>query len=369
MSKLQTHGPRAHAVGYSPIATPWLVRRARQHSKKTSCAPCKFALPASGNLLYRRPVGKTFNSEKRMKQILLTLAVFAAALVPSRASTLLPYLDNIRAEIVNQQTIVSNAPPPLDKPLATALRKALFQIDRPTPTNIVNDTKALASIAKTLNKTSVSNVFDPLIRSALINYADEVMTRLVAASNTVASTFPSGPHTAANNLIAQAFDAVESALANSDTTAGAKALAAVTKKLTAISNVVAKAETAKAPPARINARVTGSLNTTIKTAAAGIAPGVGLNIGGAQPQGAGFKQINFVLNNVPEGTSTVPLTFGNVNILSLGGAINYGNGTGTATVTRNNANSTAFGTFTFTASGVGGTTGTVTVTGDFFGTW
>src|SRR5687768_16525851 len=109
-----------------------------------------------------------------MKRIVIAFVVLTAAMAQhTRASAFLPFLDPIRTEIVNQQVIVSNAPT-LDKPLATSLRKALLQIDRPTPTNLVNDTKALSSIAATLNKTSLSNTFDPLIRTALANYAGVV---------------------------------------------------------------------------------------------------------------------------------------------------------------------------------------------------
>jgi hypothetical protein len=133
---------------------------------------------------------------------------------------------------------------------------------------------------------------------------------------------------------------------------------------------IARAENAPAPPASITARITGSMKTTIKTQGAGIVAGDGLVLNGAQAMGAGFKQINLVCLAVPEGTHTVNVQNGSINTLQFPGiAVNFGNGVGTATVTRNNANRTAFGTFTFTATGVSGTTGTITVTGEFTGTF
>jgi hypothetical protein len=310
-----------------------------------------------------------------MKQILLTLVVFTTALVQQASATVFQPglgLGAVRTEIVNQQVIVSNAVT-LDKPLATALRAALLQIDRTTPTNLVNDTKALQTITAKLNKTSLSNTFDPLIRATLLNYFGVVAGALNNASNTLAGTFPSGPHTAGDNLIATVFDSVEAALANVNTTLASKALAVVTKKLSQINSVVTKADNAPAPPARINARVTGSWGVSIKTQGAGIVGGAGLILNGAQQAGLGVRGIGFSTATVPEGTSTVAITAGAVTQLKFPGITTaytmQGGDSGTVTVTRNNSNRTAYGTFTFTATGDQGTTGTVTVTGDFFGTF
>ncbi len=307
-----------------------------------------------------------------MKRILIALVVLTAALPQhARASVFLPFLDPIRSEILNQQTIVSNAPS-LDKPLATSLRKALLQIDRPTPTNLVNDTKALSSIAATLNKTSLSNTFDPLIRSALGNYAGVVGGELHSVSNSLLATFPSGPHTAGNNLITQAFDAVDSALANVNTTTGTKALAAVTKKLGVVNSLLAKARNAPAPPVQFRATITASgegssaFQPTPARAAAAVLTGNTLQIVGVQVQRIGgtsvrTRYLTVAIPNIIEGTHVynVSPAGGDATVLyvlteNIGGVASgdsYNATSGTITATWNPATRAAVGSFTFSGPG------------------
>jgi len=321
-----------------------------------------------------------------MKKLLILTSIVSAAFIQNlEATPFLPHLGPIRTEIVNQQVIVSNTTP-LNKPLATALRKALLQIDRPTPTNLVNDTKALSSIAGTLNKTSLSNTFDPLIRTALGNYVGVLGADLHSISNALVTTFPSGPHTAANNLIAAAFDSVEAVIANGNTTLATKALAAVTKKLPAIQNLLTKAINAPAPSARFTATVTGDIlgtfnftpihNVIIVTYQGGSLRVAGTNF---KIAGATSRTLVVTVPNIIDGTTTYNFATQNgpglahvewgVGSGATGQSDLYRGTSGTLTVTVNTAARTAVASFNFIAPGDNTGTTASSNNGVFSVTW
>jgi hypothetical protein len=308
-----------------------------------------------------------------MKKLLLPLILFAACLSQqARATQFLPFLNAIRSEILNQQVIVSNTVP-LNKPLATALRKARTALDRTTPTNLVNDTKTLATVAATLNKSALSNQFDALIRSAIVNYAGTLSGALNTISNALLTTFPSGPHTAANNLIAQVHDTIADVLANGNTTLATKALAAITKKLPAIQNLLTRAINAPAPPVQLKATITATGEGTFKfqptPAKAAVATLIGnqLTIIGAQVQRIGTTSVrsrNLAIGipNITDGTHVYAVGGGGANAsvlytISQGGlgvpptGDAYTAVSGTLTVTWNSATRAAVGTFTFSGPG------------------
>jgi hypothetical protein len=304
-----------------------------------------------------------------MKRLLALALVLTGMVTQLEATPFLPHLNSLQVELTAQLETANNAEEP-DPKLITALRKALTQLTRTTPTNLLNDVKALASISATLSKSSASNTFGPLLEDALSAYLQVMLDAGVTLSNRLNASFPSKTRTAAEGKLALLFDQIEAASTTANLAAAAKLAAKAPKTLVVSESLVSRAEDAPAPPARITARVTGAVNMTINTTGAGIVAGHGLVVNGAQPMGAGFKQINFSLLAVPEGTHQVNVAFANVNTLQFPGiARNWGNGTGTATVTRNNAHGTAFGTFTFTATGLQGTAGTITVTGEFSGSF
>lgn len=308
-----------------------------------------------------------------MRKTLLTFTIVATAmLLSARASTLLPYLDPIDAEIINQQVILSNNPP-VDRALATALRKARTSIERTTPTNLVNDTKALASVAATLNKTSLSNTFDPLIRTALGNYVGEVENALNTTSNALLLTFPSGPHTAANNIIGLAFDSIEAAQGNVNTTLATKGLAVVTKKVTVVNNLLTKAENAHAPPVQLRATIaatpegTFAFQPTPAKAAVAVLSGSTLGIIGVQVQritttSVRVRTLTITIPNITDGTHIYnvsnnggdamviyTISQGAPGVPPSGDA--YTATSGTLTVTYNSGTKAAVGTFTFSGPG------------------
>ena len=308
-----------------------------------------------------------------MKKILFGLFLFSLILTPrARATLFLPYLNAVRSEILNQQVIVSNTVP-LNKPLAVALRKALMTIDRPTPTNLVNDTKTLATVAATLNKSALSNHFDALIRSAIANYATVLGGSLNTISNALLTTFPSGPHTAANNLIGQVFDLIEGAIANGNTTLATKALATVAKKLPAVQNLLNKAINAPPPPVQLSVTITASGEGTFKftpiPSRAAVATLIGnqLEITGVAVQRIGAtsvrtRNIFIVIPNITDGTHVYNVGGGGSNgsvlyTIAQGGlglpptGDAYSASGGTLVVTWNSSTRVGVGAFSFSGNG------------------
>jgi hypothetical protein len=300
-----------------------------------------------------------------MKNPILLFALISAAFIEQvRASAFLPYLDPIRTEITNQQVILSNAPP-VDRPLATALRKALLQVDRTTPTNLVNDTRALASLTATLNKSSLSNTFDPLIRGALGNYVGVISASLNSLSNSLSTAFPSGPHTAANNLIAKSFSSVEGVIENGNTTLATKSLAATTKKLTAINNLVTKAQNAPPGANVVAATVNGSgFKSASRTTQVSYTPATGQAIiTGVN----GIKGLTIWVFSATPGTTTHMIAGdgSDAYAIYLNGISGQASSTsGTITITVDTIHSVIHGTFSFSASGP--TLGNISVTGGSF---
>jgi hypothetical protein len=302
-----------------------------------------------------------------MKHLLLTFVLLSAALVPSvHAVSGPPFFGTLRTEVINQQVIASNATVP-DKKLLSALKKALTTIDKTKTDDYVAGTKSLGVLLKTLNHTSVSNAFAGVFDNVVDVYLSALMNAEDALADRLAGTFPSGPHTAAQNNLDQLLAALQAATTDADLVAAAKALSLASKKLVVAAKLTDKAEDVPPPPAQIIADVAGAINISIKTQGA-VITGTPLqfNLLGGSGSASGQKTITFSLQNVSEGTHMVNLVSGAFIITSASPAT-YSDGTGTATVTYNSANHSLFGTFTFTASGASGSTGTVTVSGSFNG--
>lgn len=301
-----------------------------------------------------------------MKQILIILAtltftsahLFAAA--PQNFS-------GVRAEVTNQMAMTTNAPD-VDKKLVTTLRKALSLIDK-AKGDLVSDTKTLAMLTGTLNKSSISNEFDASLQAAVDLYLNDLAGQGATLSNRLAATFSSGPRNAAQNNLNQMFAALDTVNATENSGLAAKALALAAKKGVVTSKLVAKAENANPPQSAMTASITGAINSNFRADGAG-ATFQGVNhyrvigawVGGGIPPEQRTIELG-LLNAVP-GTSTIALTGTSAfKILNFGGLANYVATGGTATVTVNTAAEAVFGTFTFTANGPAGA---ISVTGEFF---
>src|SRR5687767_7390249 len=192
-------------------------------------------------------------------------------------------------------------------------------------------------------------------------------------SNALLATFPSGPRTAGNNLIAQAFDSLDAAIASSNTTTGTKALAAVTKKLGVANSLLTKALNAPAPPVQFRATITasgeGSFScqpTPARAAAATLTRNPLQSIGvHVQPIGrtsVPTRYLTVAIPNITDGTHvyTVGSAGGDATVLYVlaeagvgGGATgdSYSATSGILTVTWNAATRAAVGSFSFSGPG------------------
>jgi len=306
-----------------------------------------------------------------MKQLLLTLALFSAVFLPSaHAVSGLPYFDSLRTQVLNQLNIATNGVEEPDKKLVSALRKALTTIDK-TKVDFASGAKALGTLAKGLNRTTLSNDFAGEFASIAGDYAAGLLVGASTLSNRLASTFPSKAHTAAEGNLAELDAAVSSALSAGDVVAAAKFLSTAAKNLSTAAKNVDKAEDAPAPSAGLTANISGALhgsfndfNTTITRSGSSI----GVN-SQTTPSASGFDNIIMELLNVSDGTQTVNLK-GAYSQVRVDGRSFGGNAVvnGTATITYNSATQAIFGTFSFVGDEGGSSTATVTVSGSFSGT-
>ena len=314
-----------------------------------------------------------------MKRIalLLTLLVLAFGST-ARANAIPTGFGTIRAEIVNQLTIASNniagnTNVLANKQLLAPLKKALALIDKPSTPSVINDTKILSLLAP-LGKTSLSNTFSPLLNTSLNSYLALLYSSAGTSSNHLAGTYPSGTHTAAGNKLVALYNQLLNADNLSDLIAAAKQLAAAAKTLGVVDALVVKAGNAPAPKATITGNVTGAVHYSgLQTLAAVIQETGGGNFiinGLTRPSIHGAIGITFVVLGVPNGTTTVQVDEGILNVLTIPSPRVFSQGAvkGTATVTYNSATKAVFGTYTFNAVDDNNAGAHVTVTGTFTGT-
>ena len=310
---------------------------------------------------------------------LITLAVLLCGIaIPSaRAVSLptLPFLGPLRVDVVNQQVIASNNIAMTNdiagnKKLLASLKKALKTIEK-TKTNYAAGAKSLGVLAKTLNRTSISNVFIGDFEGTVEDYIAALIGEENSLSNRLASAYPSKAHTSALTTLGLLDDALNGAAGSSDIIAAAKFLSTAAKNFAKAAKLTDKAEDAPAPASGLTATITGALhssfndfNTTITLSGSDI----GIN-SSTKPSTSGSDNIIMDLLNVVDGTQTVDVR-GAYSQVRPGGRSFGGNAivNGTATITYNSATKVIFGTFSFVGDEGGASTATVTVSGSFSGT-
>jgi hypothetical protein len=163
---------------------------------------------------------------------------------PARADEL-PFFSPLREELVAQLTLASNAPPPVDKRLISTLNANLKLIDRTKPM-LINGSAALGTLAKALGKTSLSNVFLPVIQSTRTAYSEFMVTELDDLDERLRSTIPGKTQTAAQTAMSKVSAALDGVETNSNLTLSLKSLSKAATALVAAGKAVTKAELA--PP-------------------------------------------------------------------------------------------------------------------------
>jgi hypothetical protein len=305
-----------------------------------------------------------------MKCLLLTLALFSSILIPSARADALPYFETLRAQVLSQLDLATNGVAEPDKKLVSALRKALTTIDKTKP-DYASGSKSLGTIAKGLNRTSVSNVFAPVFQSTVAVYLGALMGEEDTLAARLAATFPSKSRTSAELALERLVAALQSANATDDIILAAKALAAAAKEFGTATKLTVKAEDAPAPPAGLSATISGALNASFNdfnTTITRTGSSIGVN-SQTKPSASGLDSILMELQNVSDGPQTVNVR-GGYNQVRAGGR-SFGGVTlvnGTATITYDSATKVISGTFSFVGDEAGDSTATVTVSGSFSGT-
>lgn len=245
--------------------------------------------------------------------------LFLLLTVTGRADDL-PFFSALRAEIVNQQTIASNTAP-LDKKLVAALNTNLKLIDRTKPT-LVHGSTALGVLAKNLGRTSLSNVFLPLLTDARNAYADALDAEADALESRLADTIPGKARAAAEAALARLRTGIDDARTNANFTLALKSLTKAAKAVAAAQKAVTKAESAPPGAGFLSATITESNQGVTPfqptprdlSSAADYDPFSGdlhiivsdrKNLGGGQLQG---RLLTFIANLPGSGTYTLGLT-------------------------------------------------------------
>lgn len=316
----------------------------------------------------------------------LLLAFFLEASVHAYVSEL-PGLRTAVAELL--AALEGQANP--DAKAVSSLNKALTALDKSGGTAISADLKALASVATSISKSSVSNQVGAALEGTVDAYIGMLSEGADQTEVTLAGAFPSGLRKSAEKNLALAKGYLEAAEQNGNLPAAAKLLTKAETKLRVAASSTERALAMPPPPASFTATVTASEEgsfkfTPVKESVQGVRDTVLGNIViTAVYVKAGTitvtRFITITLPNVPEGTTTYNLasdanalatyttlhakvilkpTPGTEQIFAEG----YIAESGTVTITRNAASKTAFGTFEF--SGPGGTDGhSATVSGSF----
>lgn len=302
---------------------------------------------------------------------------------PSSRADEVPFFTSLREELTNQLTIVSNTVP-LDKKLATSLRSNLKTVDKTKPTLTAGST-ALGTVAKSLGRTSLSNVFLPLITDTRSVYVETLESELAVLDERLEATIPGKQRSAAQTKLAKVSASLDGVITNADLTLSLKSLSKAAKDLLVAQKAVAIAEIARPGPDFVSATITesGQINSAFKPVkSVGLdayynefSGEIEIEAGEMKSLGGGRVQVRFLelTAAVPgEGTHTLSLTNESYAIYQRGivpninapepelevqetyftiDPFNQTLGTGTMTITVDLEANVVWGSFTFTANG------------------
>ncbi len=307
---------------------------------------------------------------KTLKYLFITFVLFAAATHSHAAE--LPYLSNLRSEITNQLTIASNAIP-VNKPLITKLKASLKTVDKNTTNTLAAGVKTLAVLAPSLNKTTLSNIFDGPLQTVVDIYTTEYLN---AHSNLVAqlaTAYPSKKQEAALKLLDKLAAAVSAANTNFNSNLAVKALTLASKNLVASSKAVTTAKNVPVPPSKVLATAPKTWAPSFKSIVAIAVPFPNnffvINANGTSGTGFGTKiaSLTVQLGTLVPGSNNVIIEANSslYAVAKLGGENQAFNSTGgTAQANWNPATKTISGSFSFNVI-QDGTSNTTVIKGTF----
>lgn len=300
---------------------------------------------------------------KKLKYILTALTLICAAAGHQlRAETLPLYFGDLRSEVTNQLTIASNTVV-VDKKLISKLKATLKTIDKNKTNTLAASTKTLALVAKSLNQTTLSNIFDSNIQLVVDLYVSNYFSAQSDLASRLVSTFPGKSHDAADKAMAKLLAAIDAADTNLNSTIASKALSSSSKALVVATKSVTKAEAAPQPPATYQATIAinGASTTTFRpTLAVAVQGGPGdffINAVGHSGSGLSTKalSLSFAITDLVDGANpTATITAGGANQYTVAG-LGSGNTTfistgGTTQVNWNSAAKLLSGSFSFNSS-------------------
>jgi hypothetical protein len=154
-----------------------------------------------------------------------------------------PYFKNVRKDITNQLAIARHAPvrnPRLIRKLGAALKSA-----KRKPATLRSATKTFEQIVRTLNSTSLSNIFSTNIQAVLNTYIADFRTAEESLTNRLASAVPSARRDTALRNLAVLDTFVNAAEANADSRSASHQLFLAAKKLVVVRKLTVRAEKVK----------------------------------------------------------------------------------------------------------------------------
>ncbi|MEO6034849.1 MAG: hypothetical protein ABIQ35_06315, partial [Verrucomicrobiota bacterium] len=170
--------------------------------------------------------------------VFLFLCAFLAQKLP--AASMPAYFNDLRGQISSQVSVATNSAAP-NKKLAKSLKRSLFLIDRDSSTNLLNHTRTLELVASTLNKTSISNVFDAGLQSVVNKYYDAF------TATKAALVFPANLRPVKLKNIDLLTAALKGADTNPDTVIASKYLVVAAKRMVVVQRFAVKTHEASKP--------------------------------------------------------------------------------------------------------------------------
>jgi len=265
---------------------------------------------------------------------------------------------------------------PVDKKLQSSLKTTLATIEKPGPTNLLNDLKLLASVAPALGKTSRSNAFHASLDGAVDRYLGDLYALANGSSNRLAAAYASPSKTAAQKSLDAVFVTLNTANATASVVAATKLLNQGITQWTAADKLVVRAAAVPPPPTGVSATVTGAVKWDFKSALAVVASGSPGNftVNSTQPivkSPFGLRTVTFSMYGVKSGANTLTVRPHDALLTEASG-----NGTGHGYVSQsgsiqanyNPATKFIAGSFTFLLVDEDDSTRKVTATGTFAGT-
>ena len=249
------------------------------------------------------------------KTVVLALATVAlVAAGRAGATPLRPYLDPVGAELTNQFN--QTDPTPANRKLLNSLKSALRLWERPGTPSLAKDTRLLSQLAPALGRTTLSNLFLPLLESATSNYLVEFYGTAWDSSNRLSEAALTSTRTAAETSLDKVFVLLDEVNAEPNLKLATRRLAVVPAKEAATDKLINRAMATVSVTAIITGAVNYSFNSQ-RALAGSLSVLSGFYISAAAASGMTGYSLNLTLLNVQDGSNTLAVGDGNYGTSSV----------------------------------------------------